>query len=290
MDNPKIQPDKITKPIQLLAVWFAGLVLLVGLLLTGAKTIQEPLWLVPLLAISAVLIIPIFLYFVFLLQTKYRPQMQEDTYYAKYLDSSTNQPIVYDNDERVSLAVIELQNQVMQLTDSNKKYLKNIQDLINSKTTEDSNKLETIEKYVKSSKEKFTKVEKVIKKSIVKILLNKVLPSFLDCKNTLVKNGFENLTEFSPTGNMPPIKFLISVGINVQPQFVIETVKLLRPFGLQIINLITQSTIREMRKNDIVVGSYSYDSNESPNLIIDEFFIEKLEIIKTKSEFHLLFK
>lgn len=122
MENPKIQPDKITKPIQLLAVWFAGLVLLVGLLLTGAKTITEPIWMVPVLSISAIAIIPIFLYFVFLLQTKYRPQMQEDTYYSKYLDTSTNKTEVIENQHKFNSTIADLQSQIIRLNESNKDY------------------------------------------------------------------------------------------------------------------------------------------------------------------------
>lgn len=36
MAEPEIKPEKITKPIQLLATWLAGLVLLVSILIIGA--------------------------------------------------------------------------------------------------------------------------------------------------------------------------------------------------------------------------------------------------------------
>jgi hypothetical protein len=45
MENHNIKPEKITKPIQLLAVWLIGLILMVSALLTAAGTINKPLWL-----------------------------------------------------------------------------------------------------------------------------------------------------------------------------------------------------------------------------------------------------
>ncbi|OZI08062.1 hypothetical protein BWI93_11255, partial [Siphonobacter sp. BAB-5385] len=90
MTEHKIQPEKITKPIQLLAVWLVGLILLVSALITAAATVKEPYWLPAFYSISAVAIIPLFLGLIFLLQTKFRPQMQEDEYYSKYLNENTN--------------------------------------------------------------------------------------------------------------------------------------------------------------------------------------------------------
>lgn len=81
----KIEPHKITKPFQLLAVWFAGLVLLVGFFLGAAVKVTNPSWLSALFGIAAVGMVPLFLIMVFLMQTKFRPQLQDDPYYADYL-------------------------------------------------------------------------------------------------------------------------------------------------------------------------------------------------------------
>ena len=85
MTTPQIVPEKITKPIQLLAVWLAGLVVLEGMFLTAALKATTPAWLGPLLGVSAILFVPLFLALVFLMQTRFRPQLQEDPYYSKYL-------------------------------------------------------------------------------------------------------------------------------------------------------------------------------------------------------------
>jgi hypothetical protein len=67
----------------------AGLVLLVGLFLGGARVLTEPDWVRPFLVIAAVSLVPLFLVLLFLMQTKFRPQLQEDIYYSGWLASQT---------------------------------------------------------------------------------------------------------------------------------------------------------------------------------------------------------
>jgi hypothetical protein len=73
----------------MLAVWMAGLVLLVGSFLAGARVLTKPDWVPPFLVIAAVLLVPLFLVLLFLMQTKFRPQLQEDVYYSGWLASQT---------------------------------------------------------------------------------------------------------------------------------------------------------------------------------------------------------
>ncbi len=89
MAEPQIQPHRITKPIQMLAVWMAGLVLLVGSFLAGARVLAKPDWVPPFLVIAAVSLVPLFLVLLFLMQTKFRPQLQEDAYYSEWLARQT---------------------------------------------------------------------------------------------------------------------------------------------------------------------------------------------------------
>jgi hypothetical protein len=85
MAEPSIQAHKIKSPIQLLAVWFAALVLIVSTFLTAAVYLSTPSWLAPTLVIAAILFVPFFLISAIVMQTKYRPQLQEDAYYAEWL-------------------------------------------------------------------------------------------------------------------------------------------------------------------------------------------------------------
>ncbi len=55
MAETRIEPDKITKPLQLVAAWFSALILLVGSFLGAAKTIDKPAWLPILFGAAAVL-------------------------------------------------------------------------------------------------------------------------------------------------------------------------------------------------------------------------------------------
>lgn len=86
--HQQIRPERITRPIQLLAAWLTGLVLVDGMFLSAAAILQHPSWLPATLVIAAILNIPVFLTAIFLLQTRFRPEMQEDAYYAEYLKES----------------------------------------------------------------------------------------------------------------------------------------------------------------------------------------------------------
>lgn len=91
MDDTRIEPHKITKPIQLLAVWMSGLVLIVGSFISGAIFINEPSWLPPTLGIATFIIVITFAVLIFIMQTKFRPELQEDPYYSEYLRRQNEQ-------------------------------------------------------------------------------------------------------------------------------------------------------------------------------------------------------
>lgn len=87
METGRINPRYISRPIQLLAAWMVGLVAINGSFLMAAGLIKAPTWAPALLVIAAVGNVPIFLFCLFLLQTKFRPEMQEDQYYSEYLSN-----------------------------------------------------------------------------------------------------------------------------------------------------------------------------------------------------------
>ncbi|MGK0174870.1 MAG: hypothetical protein ACI9AT_001252 [Ulvibacter sp.] len=86
----KIEPHKITKPIQLLAAWLTGLSIIDIAFLTAASQITSPAWAPGLLVVAAVVNVPIFVLSIFLLQTKFRPEMEEDSYYSDYLNKKAD--------------------------------------------------------------------------------------------------------------------------------------------------------------------------------------------------------
>jgi hypothetical protein len=85
MSTNNLRPEKVTKPIQLLAAWLLGLVLINSSFLVAATNIEFPNWGAGALIIATIANVPIFLISLFVLQTKFRPEMQEDTYYSEYL-------------------------------------------------------------------------------------------------------------------------------------------------------------------------------------------------------------
>jgi hypothetical protein len=86
MTDHNIKPEKVTTPIQLLAVWFIALLLLTGTIFTAATLIKEPKWVSPLLVISGIILGLIIVVLIFLMQTKFRPEMLSGKEYLQYMD------------------------------------------------------------------------------------------------------------------------------------------------------------------------------------------------------------
>ena len=91
MEKQNISPDRITKPIQLLGAWLVGLLTIDTAFLTAATKMDSNSWHSGALIIAAILNVPVFIGALFLLQTKFRPELQEDSYYSTYLNSRTNE-------------------------------------------------------------------------------------------------------------------------------------------------------------------------------------------------------
>lgn len=85
MEKNTIQPDRITKPFQLLAAWLVGLIVVNASFLGAASLISIPYWGPNALIIASIANVPLFIGSIFLLQTKFRPEMQTDDYYADHL-------------------------------------------------------------------------------------------------------------------------------------------------------------------------------------------------------------
>ena len=104
MDH-KIQPDRITKPIQLLGAWLAGLLAIDSCFLIAAAKLPVASWEAQALTVAAIANVPLFLLAVFLLQTKFRPELQEDLYYSSYISQKTNIPVQVSKEDAGVLAL-----------------------------------------------------------------------------------------------------------------------------------------------------------------------------------------
>lgn len=99
MTDTHIQPEKITKPIQLLGAWLAGLLAVDSCFLIAAARMDQGSWESAALTIAAIVNVPLFLAAVFLLQTRFRPELQEDVYYSTYISQKTNARIQLPREE-----------------------------------------------------------------------------------------------------------------------------------------------------------------------------------------------
>jgi hypothetical protein len=104
MDH-KIQPDRITKPIQLLGAWLVGLLAIDTCFLTAAAKLPVASWEAQALTVAAIVNVPLFLLAVFLLQTKFRPELQEDLYYSSYISQKTNTPVPVSKEDANFIAL-----------------------------------------------------------------------------------------------------------------------------------------------------------------------------------------
>ncbi len=116
MSEPKIQPHKVTKPIQLVAAWLAGLVLIDAMFLGAAASMNSQAWPHAALVVAAILNVPLFLGAIFLLQTKFRAELQEDSFYSEYLSKRTNQVVRVDKNAQQDARIETLETRLSQLT------------------------------------------------------------------------------------------------------------------------------------------------------------------------------
>ncbi|MGQ8877948.1 hypothetical protein ACUTR7_10605 [Delftia sp. NA_296.1] len=100
MSESKIQPTNITKPIQLLAAWLVGLLAIDSCFLIAAARMESSLPSASALIWAAIFNVPLFLAALFVLQTRFRPELQEDLYYSTYINQKTNQTISVTRDEQ----------------------------------------------------------------------------------------------------------------------------------------------------------------------------------------------
>jgi hypothetical protein len=119
----KIEPQKVTKPIQLLAAWLVGLIVVDGGFLTTAVQLGTVGWECGALIIAAIVNVPLFLFALFLLQTRYRPELQEDVFYSQYLDKKTNTIVRMGRDEAFDKELTAIRAELRLLTSETERRL-----------------------------------------------------------------------------------------------------------------------------------------------------------------------
>lgn len=250
MAEQRIEPSRVTKPIQLLAAWLTGLVLVNGAFLGSAIGIPAQ-WLQAVLVIAAVLNVPAFLFAIFLLQTRYRPEMQEDVFYSKYLDKKT-QALVDVKQVRMAESVNE---QVLA-------EIRAISALLPNATTG-------------------TAAKHVIERRRYSLSINDFFPQFAELRSDLRSQGFWINSIFGSTNSKPerPKVYIISICDDVDIGYMREVLRVLLKYPFDGIKISHRVPVDD---SDVYLGSYDISSGyaaltpELQQLVDAEF--ERLDI------------
>ena len=223
MKGTKIIPDKITKPIQLLGAWLAGLFSIDSCFLIAAANMDKGSWESMALVIAAIANVPLFLIAVFILQTKFRPELQEDSYYSTYLSQKTNEPISIS---KTQAHLIEIHQRI--------------------------NRLEECQG---------TSEVKDNKKNVLQDLffgVNKHLTDREEIKSMLGNRGILSCSLFG--GSEPPKDRIVAVSQYLSKETLKEVIILAGKLGFKFYSIF-DNRAEEVRE-DVLIGAYSRDTYE----------------------------
>lgn len=266
MSEQQIQPHNVTKPIQLLAAWLVGLILINGSFLGAAKVITMPYWASGLLVISSVINVPLFLILIFFLQTKFRAELQEDTYYSKHLDKITGK--VKDRTLESDVFLEQLKEIQRNSSDQFDLINKSLDDVSKSLSNINSSPAETdsIVQKVYLAKSTINAMEQSRAKKVTRIAINKRVPSYLNISKSILKSGYSIADVF---GKNPPEKLTISYSQGISKESLSEIYEILKPFGFDRIDC--DNGEEGFEKYDIYIGSYIDEfPDERKSVLIDE--------------------
>jgi len=269
MSEQKINPNQVTKPIQLLAAWLVGLILINGSFLSAAKVIESPEWASGFLVVAAVLNVPAFLILIFFLQTKFRAELQEDTYYSKHLEKVTG---MYKDTGDIRLieerARKENNEKIISLVNSVEKLLISLPSQINY----ENGFVPTQEKLIKL-KEPTGHPENENYKRFVKVALNDLIPNYKDALGSILRAGYTVVQVFGSTSKdkKPPKSLTITYCPDVPKIALRELYEIFKPHGFNRIDLDQSMRPDFFDLANIYIGSYVDDySDERKSIEVNE--------------------
>lgn len=222
----KIEPHRVTKPIQLLAAWLVGLVVIDGAFLTGAVALA-PGWASELLVVAAILNVPVFLVALFVLQTRFRPELQEDTYYFQYI-SQRGERVTVDRNEIQDSRIDALSKAVEQLRIADK----------------------TIEARAINSP--------------WLLALNDYLEDFSEIREALLAAGFRDPVQFGKSrGSKPPGRRIIAINEAADIEFMVGLLRALNGFPFE--GFVLWVPVRDAGETeDVYIGAYGVTEQMVP--------------------------
>lgn len=284
----KIEPHRVTKPIQLLAAWLVGLILVDAGFLAAALKITEPGWAAGWLVLAAIVNVPLFLLAIFLLQTRFRPEMQEDTYYAKYLETKTG----LSNPEPTATAVDTLRHEI---SEANQTILRLVEDvrqlaaITSGLAKQDpsrsadgtSSELMRIHERVESLRSEVEGDSTALRWSNKKISVNKTLDIFPTIVRLLSQHGIPVHETFGTEGYTPH-RFVVALGDGFSLTEIGELVSALRPLGDGLVMYADDDDRPNQYDNNVLIGAYGKPSGiplkdapdlaQSENMTAEQFY------------------
>ena len=242
MSEQKIEPSKVTKPIQLLAAWLVGLIIINGSFLTAASQIHDPSWASGLLVIATVINVPLFIVSLFLLQTKFRPEMQEDEYYSQYLERRFSA-------ETGKTELVE----------------------VIKSTPPSTNRRALFEGATSDPK---WSLAETVRANETSIEINDLLPNFNEMVVQLRAIGAAPNKTFGSTSRepIPPKPFIVCVGRGVDIETIKGVIHIAGAFGLDGIAY-SDDDISHKR---IYIGAYSYDNPKNKFLPVSDSVLKEI--------------
>jgi hypothetical protein len=252
--NERIEPHKVTKPIQLLAAWLVGLIVVDGCFLLTATKLDAGNWERSALILAAIANVPIFLAALFLLQTKFRPELQEDIYYSQYLDKRTDKVIKLTKQEIQDARLLDLKSDISK-----------------------------INQLLEVSKLSDVRIEgKSIEWGKWEVAINDHLEEFLEIRSELRKHKIPVKSIFGKIdGTAKPKKKIISFDPAMGFKSILTLLRILSIFNFD--GYMYSDTMEGIDPEDIYIGTYGFEkqsiipfSEELKKLLNDD--IEEIDL------------
>jgi hypothetical protein len=289
----KIEAHKITKPIQLLAAWLIGLVVVNGSFLGAASAIESPTWVPTLLVIASVVNVPLFLVAIFLLQTKFRPEMQEDTYYSKYLESKTKEiRVSVSPEQELSHTRLEYKKNTEKLnqfiSDIERRFSETSDALVamsldNQLGQHLAEKVTILEKNIEESKQVLRQEKSLVQWAGIIVRVNNQLTNYASIIRALEEERipFRRSDEF---GANIPDKFQISFSSGIE----IEVIrKLINALGNNRLDYLDYSSEKPDSRR-VIIGSYAFEEGNLGAELTEELLAKIKDASTTTGELQRL--
>ena len=227
MSDHHIDPHKVTKPIQLLAAWLVGLIVTNAIFLASAINLDKDGWKSGALVAAAIINVPVFLFALFILQTRFRAELQEDTYYSEYLSKKSATVVRVDKNAAQDTRLDALERQLLRLTTHFQ---------IPSAVSPDSERKDYIDW------------------SNWPIALNSLHPRFTEIREALRAAKIPLASIFDGHGELPK-EWIVALSYHLPILHKAKLLEVILPFGFDGISF--WEPVREAEENeDVYIGSY----------------------------------